>query len=128
MGKPAFVERENKCGIGEAIKAIKKAGGLSLLAHPGIFAREQSIKLIDFFKKQQGDGIETYYPYHVLCPQFRIGEKENLEMIKFYQGIAENEGLLESGGSDFHGGDRETINVVSVPDTVLDKLKNAHRT
>ena len=81
--------------------------------------------LIEFFKNQGGRGIVSYYPYHLICPELKIGEKENQMIIKHYQATAKKLGLLESGGSDFHGGDRETINAVEIPGAVLEKLKKA---
>ncbi len=122
-GKPAYVDRENKPGIKQAISTVKKSGGLSFLAHPGIFHNKGALDAIEFFQKNGGQGIETYYPYHIICPELKIGEKENFEIIAFYQETAKKCGLLESGGSDFHGGDRETINAVRIPDSVLEKLK-----
>ncbi len=124
-GKPAYVDRESKSGIKEAITIIKKAGGTTFLAHPGIFPKEKAIKLIEFFKKQGGQGIETYYPYYIICPRLKIDKKENTKIIKFFQKIAKEKNLLESGGSDFHGGDRQTINSVTIPDSVLKKIKKS---
>ncbi len=125
-GMPAYVEREKKYTLKQAISLIKKCGGLAFLAHPGTYGKDPA-KLIDFFQSQGGHGIETYYPYHLLCPELKIGEKENLQIIKSFREIAKNRNLLESGGSDFHGGDRETINSVKIPYEVLAKLKQAHK-
>lgn len=125
VAKPAYVDRENKYSIKQAVSLIKKCNGLSFLAHPGIFSKEKSVSLIESFQKMGGQGIETYYPYHIICQNQKISEKENLQKIEFYRGIAKSLSLLESGGSDFHGGDRETINAVKIPDSVLDRLKQA---
>src|SRR3989344_2014834 len=124
-GKPAFVDRQKKPGIKQAISIIKKSGGLAFLAHPGIFSREDSLRAINFFQGSKGDGIETYYPYHLICSEKKISEKENLALINFFRGTAKSLGLLESGGSDFHGGDRQTINAVGIPDSVLEKLRES---
>ena len=127
VGKPAYADRESKPGVKEAIAAIKNAGGTTFLAHPGIYPKKKAVRLIEFFQKSGGEGIETYYPYHLICPQFKIGEEKNLEIIRFFQKIAEEKGLLESGGSDFHGGDRQTMLSVRIPDSVLEKLKEARK-
>ena len=76
-GKKAFVKTEDRVSIPEAIKTIKKAKGIAILAHPGIYSRKHSLKLIDYFIKNGGDGIETYYPYHIVCPELKIDEKGN---------------------------------------------------
>jgi predicted metal-dependent phosphoesterase TrpH len=125
VGMPAYVEREKKYTLKQAISLIKKCGGLAFLAHPGAYGKDPA-KLIDFFQKQGGHGIETYYPYHLICPELKIDEEENLRLIESFQEIAKNHKLLESGGSDFHGGGRQTINSVKIPYEVLDKLKKVH--
>ena len=124
FGMPAYVERGNKYTLPQAISLIKKCGGLVFLAHPGAYGKDPA-KLIDFFQKQGGQGIETYYPYHLICPELKIDEKENLRIIQSFQEIAKNRKMFESGGSDFHGGDRQTINSVKIPDEVLATLKAA---
>ena len=125
VGKPAYADRENKCGAKQAITLVKNAGGLSFLAHPGVFKKNDSLELIDFFRKQGGQGIETYYPYHIICPELKIDKIENQKLIEFYRQTAEANKMLEAGGSDFHGGDRQTINAIKIQDSVLDKLKKA---
>ncbi len=123
VNKPAYVGRKNKNTMKEAIEIIKKAGGISFLSHPGVFRKEDSLELIKIFQKIGGEGIETYYPYHIICPELKINKKENQKLIRFYQDIAKSMKLLESGGSDFHGSDRYTLGEVEIPDEVLAKLK-----
>jgi len=123
VGKPGYADRKNKSNIKQAIEIVKKAGGLPILAHPGIFSRENALELIKLFQRQGGQGIETYYPYHIVWPETEIGEKENTELIKSFQKTAKNFGLLESGGSDFHGRERTALGSMNVPDGVLEKMK-----
>ncbi len=122
-GKPSYVRRESRPSLEKGINLVKEAGGLSFLAHPGIFHHKGVLKAIDFFKSKGGQGIETYYPYHVAMPKLGLDSEKNQEMVEFYQKIAKERNLLESGGSDFHGGDRQTLNAVKVPDRVLEKIK-----
>ena len=86
-GKPAYVA---PCGPGieEAIKTIKEAGGLAVLAHPGIVK-----KILELGKwKEMGlDGIEAFYPAHT-----NAGTREFLAMAKTH-------GLLVTAGTDYHG-------------------------
>jgi predicted metal-dependent phosphoesterase TrpH len=77
-----------------ACKIISDAGGLSFIAHPGFMPEVLLKELID----TGIDGIEVIHPSH--SPQ----------QIKFYRGIVNEYFLLESGGSDFHGGKREDDN------------------
>lgn len=122
-GKKAFVETHDRVSIRDAIMVIKEAGGISILAHPGIYPRQDSVKLIDYFIDNCGDGIETYYPYHIICPYLNISEEENKKIIGFYREIAKSKNILESGGNDHHGKYRFTLGAVKIPYEVLENLK-----
>lgn len=123
-GKKAFVETHDRVSIKDAINAIRDSGGISILAHPGIYPKEDSVRLIDYFIGAGGDGIETYYPYHIICPYLNIDEDENKKLIDFYRKIAESKKILESGGNDHHGKYRPTLGAVKIPYSVLENLKN----
>jgi predicted metal-dependent phosphoesterase TrpH len=87
-GKDAYVKKPN-IEAHEAIKLITRSGGLSFVAHPGKNIRENMlIELIEFGL----DGIEVLHPSH------------NANDITYFQNITGQYFLLESGGSDFHGG------------------------
>jgi 3',5'-nucleoside bisphosphate phosphatase len=73
------------------VKIIGDAGGLSFIAHPGNMPESLLKELIE----EGIDGIEVIHPSH------------SLNQVKFYKGIVNEYFLLESGGSDFHGGKRE---------------------
>lgn len=91
-GKPAYVERE-KLGVQEAVALIARCGGLPVIAHPGqnhgeaYWGRERFRAL----KKEGLRGIEVYHMAH-----------GPLQMQAFER-IARSEGLLVTGGSDYHG-------------------------
>lgn len=86
-GKPAFVPRY-KFLPAEAIQLIKEAGGVSVLAHPGLIRDPGKIAEVI----QLGiEGIEVYYPQH------------SSEQTDYFLTIARRENLLITGGSDFHG-------------------------
>lgn len=72
----------------EALKAIKKEGGIAVLAHPAQLKNEE---LIPELAEEGLDGIEVYHPEHK--------EEEIENLLK----IAKKHELLISGGSDFHG-------------------------
>jgi predicted metal-dependent phosphoesterase TrpH len=126
-GKPAFVKPSGMPPIKDAIKTIKDSKGVAILAHPGIYPKERSLKLINYFVNMGGDGIETYYPYHIICPELNLDEKGNNEMIKFYRSIAKSKNIIESGGGDFHGKYRPTLGKLEIPDKILSELKNKSR-
>lgn len=123
QGKPAFVKTTNRVSINKAINIIKGAKGLSFLAHPGIYPKGKSAKLIDYFVFNGGDGIETYYPYHVICPNLCLDAKGNEQLIQFFKEIAKSKNILESGGSDYHGKYRSTLGETNMPDLTLDSIK-----
>ncbi len=87
---PAY-ERMPEFPLEKAIEVIEDAGGLSFLAHPGCSINEKELLSII---KSGIDGIETIHPSHTT-------EKQ-----RYYRGIVNEYYLLESGGSDFHGGMR----------------------
>jgi predicted metal-dependent phosphoesterase TrpH len=122
-GKKAFVKTSDRVSIEDGIKVIKNAGGISILAHPGIYPTGDSIKIIDYFVERGGDGIEVYYPYHIVCPKQNLDEHGNNNKINFYRDIAKSKKILESGGNDHHDEGRSTMGVVKVPYTVLENLK-----
>jgi predicted metal-dependent phosphoesterase TrpH len=87
-GKPAYEKKKN-ITTKEAIQLITRAGGLSFVAHPGKNIRDEA--LIEII--EQGlDGIEVIHPSH--SPDY----------VNYFQDFAGQYFLLESGGSDFHGG------------------------
>jgi 3',5'-nucleoside bisphosphate phosphatase len=87
---PAY-EKKVHVSPQSAFKIINDAGGLSFIAHPGYIKDSILMELIE----AGVDGIEVYHPSH------------SSQLVKFYKGIVNEYFLLESGGSDFHGGRRE---------------------
>lgn len=86
-GRPAYVERY-KISITETISLIKKIGGISVLAHPGLL-KDKSI--INYCIELGIDGIEC------------IHSKHNQSDISSMLDIAKKHNLIATGGSDFHG-------------------------
>lgn len=76
-----------------AIALIAEAGGLSSLAHPVNFGYnlEQLPPLLTELKAAGLDGLETYYPTQKGKLRRRLSD------------LAETFGLIETGGSDYHG-------------------------
>ena len=88
-GCPAY---EGKVHVSprSAFKIISDAGGLSFIAHPGNLPDGIMVELIEAGL----DGIEVVHPSHLP------------HQVKHYRGVVNEFFLLESGGSDFHGGER----------------------
>ena len=92
-GRPAYVEKF-RFSPQEAMHFIRKAGGITVLAHPFTLKRAEPADfeaLIREFKEKGLDGIEVYYPEH------SDGQKT------LYRDVAKKYGLVISAGSDFHG-------------------------
>ncbi len=83
---PAYCPRY-KLSPREAIELIHQAGGLPVLAHPGLMKDDDLIPVI---LRDSLAGIEVYYPTHTDAE------------IQRYLSIAEKNHLLITGGSDFH--------------------------
>jgi predicted metal-dependent phosphoesterase TrpH len=91
--KPAYVNKYRvECEA--AIQMISDAGGIPVLAHPGLLGidnQDDLIQLIVNLKEIGIKGIEVYYPEH--APEQR----------KNFAEIAHRFDLLMTGGTDFHG-------------------------
>jgi len=108
-GCPAFVAKPAP-SVKKVIKAIKKAGGVSVIAHPYII---QDDFIVEDIIKMGVNGLEVY------CA------KSDLNNIRHYEEIALEHNLLRTGGSDFHGDEYEKrfFGKIEIPDFVLKALK-----
>jgi len=120
VGKKAYAERRNKISIKQAIKAIHAAKGLAFIAHPGVYNNFNIEEFILYFKKNKGDGIETIYDYESSRHHTSFVQSDKVN-IKFKK-IAEKYGLLETGGSDFHGRPGQILGRLCIPYFLLNKL------
>jgi len=113
---PAYVPRK-RITSAEAIALIHRAGGVSVIAHPGVYhyadAHIASLAEVGL------DGVEVMHPDHDEGLRTRYAE------------IARRRNLLMTGGSDFHGAERWKSRVqpgsMSVPDTFLDQVRARSR-
>ncbi|HEY3216334.1 MAG TPA: PHP domain-containing protein [Candidatus Eisenbacteria bacterium] len=102
--RPAFAPRE-------AIALIHSAQGVSVLAHPGSMISQAVVESLAAVGLK---GIEVWHPQHTPATMKRL------------HGLANRLGLLETGGSDYHGPRRGTeLGDLDVPITVLGPLKQA---
>lgn len=119
-GKPAYVPRELPSPT-EAIQWIKAAGGLAVLAHPTwVKLADRSLAdLVRQLKADGLDGVEVYYSSHAA------------RQTREYLNLAQQLGLLVTGGSDFHGLTKPDIEVgigkgtLHIPTSLLPKMKEA---
>ncbi len=84
----------------KAVQEIKASGGKAVIAHPlQLYNTKKLIPLIEGLKPYGLDGLEVYYPTHTP------------DKIEVFEKIAKQFGLFATGGSDFHGVNKNnTIN------------------
>ncbi len=103
----------------EAVKLIKKCGGLSFAAHLHLIklGDEELYAFLTRLKKAGLDGIEGYYTEYTP------------EMQDKYQSMAKELGLIISGGTDFHAQMKPHISIgtglgnMKIPYSVLENIK-----
>jgi len=122
-GGPAFADRFAYSAT-ESINIIHKAGGIAVLAHPGILEKHtKALPLLITELVERGlDGIEAYYPSH--APTM---EKKIRSFARKYQ-------LVLTGGSDYHGNNRTFSTMAGngkafcPPDTILEPIRERLQT
>jgi len=119
----AFVQRE-EVAVAEALNRVAAGGGISVLAHPIRLGKRKVSEEEALIVEAMGlglVGIEVIHSDHSTVD------------VERYRGYAEKYGLLETGGSDHHGGNKPDIALgegrrgnVRVPDEFLERLRG-HR-
>ena len=103
-GKPGYVPHR-WAKLSDAVKWIKNAGGIAVIAHPGrydlsVIAHDEFLRE---FKQLGGEGIEVVTGSHT--------PDQYLEYAK----IAQDYGFLASRGSDFHAPDDHSPDLGQLP-------------
>jgi predicted metal-dependent phosphoesterase TrpH len=122
IGGEAFVDREIELNLEESIDLIKAAGGVPILAHPGIYEVPDRTKFIEFCVKAGIEGIEIEYTYSKNRPFYETNKATWAQefLPNYYRKIAESLNLIMSGGSDYHGGKKGIrIGDANVPNKYL---------
>lgn len=79
----------------QGVKLIKEAGGYAVIAHPLRFVQQRKLEmLVDGLKPFGLEGVEAYYPTH------------DETMNKTILSIAKRKRLIATGGTDYHGVNR----------------------
>lgn len=114
---PCYIPREYMSPE-QAILSIKKAGGVPVLAHPLLYnlPHDELFALVDRLTKAGLKGIEVYYSNN------RGQDEANVKA------LAGHFGLIATGGSDFHGSVKPSIELGSgkgnlkIPYSVLENV------
>ncbi len=116
-GAPGYVPRRELTPK-EAARWIREAGGVPLVAHPGRFAGP-SFRWEEAMAELRAlgmAGFETVYGEY--------GPEEQA----YFRGLASRLGMVESGGSDYHGANKPGVSLgrgrkgIRVPDDFLTNL------
>jgi predicted metal-dependent phosphoesterase TrpH len=110
-GGPANVPRRRLTPV-EAVKVVRRAGGVPVLAHPGLADRDE---LIPELVEAGLAGIETYYPEH------------SAAQIQHYRETCRRLDLVATGGSDYHGSHTGRAVTVGSPRVDLEVWKDLER-
>ncbi len=95
-GKPAYIPKA-RLDLHHAIKMINDSGGITILAHPGLYHAEISFNEL---VKLPVNGFEAYHPNH------------SQSFSRIIIDYCNKHDLLYSGGSDFHDLRRNKANVI----------------
>ena len=112
-GRPAWIPKTKMSAL-EGVELIHQAGGLAVMAHPGLNRTDEIIPdLVDAGL----DGIECFHTKH------------STAMAERYLEIAEKYHLLVTGGSECHGFSKvkPLIGTVKLPYDHVEKMKAAKR-
>ncbi len=104
----------------QVIAAIRAAGGVAALAHPGFHGFSHWESVLAALKDQGLQAVELYYPYDT------SREPLNPRLAELPR-IVQKLGLLATGGSDDHGPGsvKESLGLVKVPYSVVEELLSA---
>jgi hypothetical protein len=110
-GRPAWIPKTKMSAL-ESVELIHQAGGLAVMAHPGL---NRSDEIIPALVAAGLDGIECFHTKH------------STAMAERYLGIADKYHLLVTGGSDCHGFSKvkPLIGTVKLPYDHVEKMKAA---
>ena len=112
-GGPAHAAKET-VSLARGIATVRAAGGVPVLAHPGLKRGVVDEKWARRAREMGLEGIEAYSSYH------------SEETCRYYSEIAGRLDLVVTSGSDFHGRVKPHIAFGDVPESparILDRLK-----
>jgi predicted metal-dependent phosphoesterase TrpH len=120
-GAPAYVDKF-RFTAREAIHFVKEVGGIAVLAHPNTLHMNGYTELENLILRlvEEGlKGIEVYYPEH------------SRSEVAQYKILAERHGLLITGGTDYHGIEKNGLDIgvgrgdMKLPYSMVEELKAA---
>lgn len=99
-----YVAREFSLRVEDAIEVAHAAGGIAVLAHPGSYTRVRDVDNAVARMRDAGlDGIEVNYTYAQNRGHYGASDVEVAALVAHFAELAVRLGLLQTGGSDYHG-------------------------
>ncbi len=120
---PYFVPREKVTPV-QAVQLIRQAKGIPVLAHPTLYhmGKDALQKLVSSLTEAGLVGLEAVYS------TYSAGEEREMRQ------LASRNGLLISGGSDFHGSNKPGLELATgyhgklvIPYDIWERLKEKRR-
>lgn len=113
-----YFQQPRRLEVFETIRLLRSMGAAVVLAHPFLNLNEEELRRFLPLAKEAGlDAMETLYSTY------------DEDTCRLGHNLVEEFGLLESGGSDFHGANKPGISVgtgrgeLEIPDLFLERLK-----
>lgn len=109
-GGPGYVPKQVWTAA-EAVAILHEAGGIAVLAHPGAHLSDWVFRAL---LAAGIDGLEVIHPSH------------NAYLVQHYRQVARDFGLLETGGSDYHGHraeDDALLGAYTIPHVRVERLR-----
>lgn len=94
----------SKATAHEAIELIKGSGGISVLAHPGVYTPswEEIYVMICKLKDEGIDGVELQYPYCYHMQHWYKNKEAEDDFVREVEKLGKELGLIFTRGSDSH--------------------------
>lgn len=104
-GGKAYVPRRFSLRLAEAVELVVQAGGIPVLAHPGAYPEVSDPEAMVRWARDEAGirGLEVAYTYNKNRPHYRASSQQVAALIARFSALADELGLLKTGGSDFHG-------------------------
>lgn len=112
-GCPAYVPYE-RLSSEDGIRALRASGAVPVWAHPMLFRGGNVEQVLSVLAKAGLQGVEVYHCEH--------SPRQSARLLK----MIEPHGLIATGGSDFHGTNKDGVelNMLRLPLTLLEPLKH----
>ena len=108
VGGKAYTKRHFSLTLAEAIQVVVKAGGVPVLAHPGAYDKVKDIEAMIRRAQEIGlRGLEIAYTYNKNRPHYGLAPAEMQALLARFEALADELGLVKTGGSDFHGDEKD---------------------